>query len=71
MSRRFYEPLARGQRAIHSLELRLGVEAGLVAKAIFGSGAERQAWAKRMRTQLKTKADGVARVLKSAVALRH
>jgi hypothetical protein len=32
--RRFYEPLARGQRAIHPLEMRLGVEAGLATPAL-------------------------------------
>jgi hypothetical protein len=42
-----------------------------LADALFGAGAEAQSWAKQMRNQLKTKADGVARVLKSASALRR
>jgi hypothetical protein len=42
-----------------------------LADVIFGAGAESQSWAKRMRQQLKTKADGVARVLQSASALRR
>jgi hypothetical protein len=41
------------------------------ADAIFGAGDEAQTWAKEMRHVLKTKADGVARVLKSAAALRR
>jgi hypothetical protein len=41
------------------------------AEVIFGSGIERQRWAKRMREQLKTRAHGVARGLQSAAALRH
>jgi hypothetical protein len=32
--RRFYEPLERGVRAIHPLELRLGVEAGIATPAL-------------------------------------
>jgi len=39
-----------------------------LADTIFGVGAEAQSWAKEMRHVLKTKADGVARVLKSASA---
>jgi hypothetical protein len=42
-----------------------------LADAIFGAGPEAQGWAKQMRHVLKTKADGVARVLKSASALRR
>lgn len=42
-----------------------------LADAIFGAGAQAQRWAKQMRHVLKTKADGVARVLKSASALRR
>ena len=41
------------------------------ADAIFGAGDAAQAWAKEMRHVLKTKADGAARVLKSASALRR
>jgi len=32
------------------------------AESIFGSGTERQQWAKRMREPLKTQANGVARI---------
>jgi hypothetical protein len=42
-----------------------------LADTIFGAGAEAQKWAKEMRRVLKTKSDGVARVLKSASALRR
>jgi hypothetical protein len=42
-----------------------------LADVIFGPGTESQCWAKRMREQLKTKAQGVARVLQSASTLRH
>ena len=42
-----------------------------LADTIFGAGAEAQRWAKEMRHVLKTKTDGVARVLKSASALRR
>src|SRR5215467_607825 len=42
-----------------------------LADTIFGAGDEAQNWAKEMRHVLKTKADGVARVLKSASALRR
>jgi hypothetical protein len=42
-----------------------------LAEAIFGSGSAAQSWAKQMRQVLKTKADGVSRVLKSASALRR
>ena len=42
-----------------------------LADTIFGAGDEAQQWAKAMRHVLKTKADGVARVLKSASALRR
>ncbi|MDQ3832003.1 MAG: transposase [Candidatus Tectomicrobia bacterium] len=41
-----------------------------LADTRFGAGAEAQSWAKQMRHMLKTKADGVARVLKSASVLR-
>ncbi len=42
-----------------------------LADTIFGAGDEAQTWAQAMRHVLKTKADGVARVLKSASALRR
>jgi hypothetical protein len=42
-----------------------------VADTIFGAGDEAQTWAKAMRHMLKTKVDGVARVLQSASALRR
>jgi hypothetical protein len=42
-----------------------------LADAIFGPGTESQRWAKRMREQLKTQSNGVARVLQSASALQH
>jgi hypothetical protein len=42
-----------------------------LADTIFGSADEAQSWAKQMRHVLKTKADGVARVLKSASARRR
>jgi hypothetical protein len=42
-----------------------------LADTIFGAGDVAQNWAKAMRHVLKTKADGVARVLKSASALRR
>ena len=42
-----------------------------LAETTFGAGAEAQSWAKQMRHVLKTKADGVSRVLKSASALRR
>jgi hypothetical protein len=42
-----------------------------LAETVFGAGAEAQSWAKQMRHVLKTKADGVSRVLKSASALRR
>ena len=42
-----------------------------LADTIFGAGVEAQNWAKAMRHVLKTKIDGVARVLKSASALRR
>jgi hypothetical protein len=42
-----------------------------LADTIFGMAAEAQQWAKAMRHVLKTKVDGVARVLKSASALRR
>jgi hypothetical protein len=42
-----------------------------LADTIFGAGVEAQNWAKAMRHVLKTKADGVSRVLKSASALRR
>ena len=38
---------------------------------IFGPGAESQHWAQRMREQLKTRANGVVRVLQAVSALRH
>lgn len=42
-----------------------------LADVLFGPGTESQQWAKRMREQLKTRTNGVARVLQSAAALRH
>jgi hypothetical protein len=42
-----------------------------LADTIFGAGSEAQSWAKQRRQVLKTKTDGVARVLKSASALRR
>lgn len=48
-----------------------GQDVQQLADGIFGPGAERQHWAKRMREQLKTRANGVTRVLQSASALRH
>jgi hypothetical protein len=42
-----------------------------LADTIFGAGDVAQNWAKAMRHVLKTKADGVTRVLKSASALRR
>ena len=42
-----------------------------LAEVIFGAGTKSQHWAKRTREQLKTRANGVSRVLQSAAALRH
>jgi len=42
-----------------------------LADTMFGAGEVAQNWAKEMRHVLKAKADGVARVLKSASALRR
>ncbi len=42
-----------------------------LGEAIFGAGAEAQSWTKQMRHVLKSKADGVSRVLKSASGLRR
>jgi hypothetical protein len=42
-----------------------------LADTIFGAGDEAQNWAKEMRHVLKTKVDGVARVLQSASARRR
>jgi len=42
-----------------------------VADTIFGAGDAAQTWAKEMRHVLKTKADGAARLLQSASALRR
>jgi hypothetical protein len=41
-----------------------------LAEAIFGPSAKGRAWAKQMRKHLKTKSDGITRVLQSASALR-
>lgn len=41
-----------------------------LADAMFGADPAAQSWAKEMRQVLKTKSDGVSRVLKSASALR-
>ena len=42
-----------------------------LAEVIFGSGSASQRWAHQRREQLKPRANGVARVLQSASALRH
>ena len=42
-----------------------------LADTIFGAGVEAQKWAKEMRHVLKAKQDGIARILKSASALRR
>src|SRR5918911_1967094 len=42
-----------------------------LAEALFGSGTKGQAWAKQMRQHLKTKSDGITRVLQSASTLRR
>jgi hypothetical protein len=42
-----------------------------LAEVIFGPGTESQHWAKRMREQWKTRAEGLTRVLQSAAAVRH
>jgi hypothetical protein len=42
-----------------------------LAEALFGPAAQGQAWAKQMRKHLKTKSDGITRVLQSASALRR
>ena len=42
-----------------------------LAEAICGSGTTGQAWAKQMRQYLKTKSNGITRVLQSASALRR
>lgn len=42
-----------------------------LAEMIFGAGAEAHSWSKQMRHTLKTKRDGVSRLLKSASALRR
>ena len=42
-----------------------------LADVIFGPRPESQRWAKRMWEQWKSRANGVARVLPSAAALRH
>ncbi len=41
-----------------------------LADALFGTGREAAAWAKKMRRMLKTKTAGIQRVLRSAAALR-
>ena len=41
-----------------------------LAEALFGPSAKGRAWAKQMRKYLKTKSDGITRVLQSASALR-
>ena len=42
-----------------------------LAEALFGPSAQGQAWAKQRRKHLKTKSDGITRVLQSASALRR
>ncbi len=42
-----------------------------LAEALFGSTPKGHAWAKQMRQHLKTKSDGITRVLQSAGALRR
>jgi hypothetical protein len=42
-----------------------------LADALFGPSPKGQAWAKQMRKHLKTKSDGITRVLQSASAIRH
>ena len=42
-----------------------------LAETLFGPGAKGQAWAKQMRKYMKTKSDGITRVLQSAAALRR
>ncbi len=42
-----------------------------LADTIFGTGPEAQSWAKQMRHVLKSKRDGITRVLRSASALRR
>lgn len=42
-----------------------------LAEVIFGPGSASQHWAHQMREQWKTRANGVARILQSASALRH
>jgi hypothetical protein len=42
-----------------------------LAEALFGLTAQGRAWAKRMRKSMKTKSDGITRVLQSAAALRR
>jgi hypothetical protein len=42
-----------------------------LAEALFGAAPKGRAWAKQMRQHLKTKADGITRVLQSAAALRR
>jgi hypothetical protein len=42
-----------------------------LAEALFGSTPKGRAWAKQMRTYLKTQSDGITRVLQSASTLRR
>jgi hypothetical protein len=42
-----------------------------LAEVLVGPGTESQQWAKRMREQLQTRAEGITRILQSAAALRH
>ena len=42
-----------------------------LAEALFGSTPKGRAWAKQMRTHLKTKSDGITRVLQSASTWRR
>jgi hypothetical protein len=42
-----------------------------LAEALFGPSLQGRAWAKQMRKHMKTKSDGITRVLQSATALRR
>jgi hypothetical protein len=42
-----------------------------LADALFGPSPKGRAWAKQMRKHLKTKSDGITRVLQSAATIRH
>ena len=42
-----------------------------LAEALLGAAPKSRAWAKQMRTHLKTSSDGITPVLQSATALRR